>query len=132
MAVASTRVRKSLAKALAFTLPRGVEDMVANLVTMNTATHDADPHPDLPECFTQKKEVVELVQGIAGQGSLADVVEGCDKDPPVLTVCVPAKEDAGPIGSAQRDDGCHREQTETKLATRTAGADLPGDAGIER
>lgn len=81
------------------------EDKVANLVTMNTETHDADPHPDLPECFTQKKEVVELVQGIAGQGSLADVVEGCDKDPPVLTVCVPAEEDAGPIGERNATTG---------------------------
>ena len=81
------------------------EDKVANLVTMNTETHDADPHPDLPECFTQKKEVVELVQGIAGQGSLADVVEGCDKDPPVLTVCVPAQEDAGPIGERNATTG---------------------------
>ncbi len=81
------------------------EDKVANLVTMNTATHDADPHPDLPECFTKKKEVVELVQGIAGQGSLADVVEGCDKDPSVLTVFVPAEEDAGPIGARNATTG---------------------------
>ena len=35
------------------------EDKVANLVTMTTATHDADPHPELPECFTKKQEVVE-------------------------------------------------------------------------
>ncbi len=72
------------------------EDKVANLVTMNSQSHNADPHPELPECFTKKKEVIELVQGIAGQGSLADVVEGCDKDPPVLTVFEPATEDTGP------------------------------------
>ena len=85
------------------------EDKVANLVTMTTATHDADPHPELPECFTKKQEVVELVQGIAGQGSLADVVEGCDKDPPVLTAFVP--QDAGPSGQ--------------RLATTDASASKP-------
>ena len=61
--------------------PAWREDKVANLLTMSTASHDADPHPELPRCFTKKREVVELVQGIAGQGALADVVEGCDKDP---------------------------------------------------
>ncbi len=74
------------------------EDKIANLVTMSTKTHDVDPHPDLPECFTKKKEVVELVQGIAGQGALADVVEGRDKESPALTVFKPDEEDAGSTG----------------------------------
>jgi hypothetical protein len=74
------------------------EDKVANLVTMNTRSHDADPHPDLPKCFTQKKEVVSLVQGITGQGALADVIEGRDDIPAVLAVFEPAEEGARAIG----------------------------------
>jgi hypothetical protein len=81
------------------------EDKVANLVTMKTQSHDADPHPELPECFTKKREVVELVQGIAGQGSLADVVEGCDQGPPVLTVFESAEEDTGPLGENHATTG---------------------------
>lgn len=48
---------------------------------MSTQSHDRDPHPELPRCFTEKKGVVELVQGIAGQGTLADVIEGAVKAP---------------------------------------------------
>jgi hypothetical protein len=44
--------------------PRWREDKVANLLTMSTQSHDQDPHPELPRCFTKKREVVELVQGI--------------------------------------------------------------------
>jgi hypothetical protein len=46
---------------------------------MSTQTRDHDPHPTLPRCFTKKREVVELVQGVAEQGALADVVEPDDE-----------------------------------------------------
>jgi hypothetical protein len=65
------------------------EDKVANLLTMSTQSHEKDPHPELPKCFTKKREVVELVQGISGQGALADVVEA--DEPPALTVFEPAE-----------------------------------------
>ena len=65
------------------------EDKVANLLTMSTQRHDADPHPELPTCFTKKREVVELVQGVCGQGALADVVAA--DEPPELTVFAPAE-----------------------------------------
>lgn len=65
------------------------EDKVANLVTMSTKCHDNDPHPELPKCFTKKKQVVELVQGVARQGALADVVENGPEGHPVLTVHEP-------------------------------------------
>ena len=55
-------------QAPASTTPAWREDKVANLLTMSTQSHDQDPHPELPRCFTQKRAVVELVQGIAGQG----------------------------------------------------------------
>ena len=74
-----TPARKSRATAPAFANPPG-EDKVADFVTMSTQSHDDDPHPELPACFTKKKEVVELVQGIAGQGALADVVEPGDAE----------------------------------------------------
>jgi hypothetical protein len=62
--------------------PAWREDKVANLLTMSTQSHDHDPHPELPRCFTHKTAVVELVQGIAGQGALADVIEsGADESP---------------------------------------------------
>jgi hypothetical protein len=41
--------------------PAWREDKVGDLVTMSTQSHDHDPHPDLPRCFTKKHEVVELV-----------------------------------------------------------------------
>lgn len=76
--------------------PAWREDKVADFVTMSTQSHDADPHPELPQCFTKKKEVVELVQGIAGQGTLADVIEGGVEDPPALSVFEPAADQPTP------------------------------------
>jgi hypothetical protein len=72
------------------------EDKVAGLVTMSTPSHDQDPHPELPRCFTQRRQVVELVQGITGQGALADVVEPGTNEPPSLSVVEPPEEPAKP------------------------------------
>jgi hypothetical protein len=72
------------------------EDKVASLMTMSTQSHAQDPHPQLPRCFTQKREVVELVQGITGQGALADVVETTPDEPPTLNLVEPPKEEATP------------------------------------
>jgi hypothetical protein len=63
---------------------------------MSTQSHDNDPHPELPACFTKKKEVVELVQGLAGQGALTDVVERGDAETPALTVFEPAEVEPKP------------------------------------
>jgi hypothetical protein len=76
--------------------PAWREDKIADFVTMSTRSHDADPHAELPRCFTKKKGVVELVQGIAGQGALADVIEGGDEGPPVLAVIEPADDQPKP------------------------------------
>jgi hypothetical protein len=76
--------------------PAWREDKVASLLTMSTKSHDDDPHPELPRCFTKKKEVVELVQGIAGQGALADVVEAGGEVPPALTVFEPVEDKPEP------------------------------------
>jgi hypothetical protein len=76
--------------------PTWREDKVANLLTMHTEVHEQDPHPDLPKCFTKKREVVELVQGVAGQGALADVTEPGEAAPPALTVFEPAADEEGP------------------------------------
>jgi hypothetical protein len=76
--------------------PRWREDKVANLVTMSTQSHDDDPHPQLPECFTRKPDVVDLVQGIAGQGALADVMESGGDAPPALTVVAPVEDEPEP------------------------------------
>ena len=73
------------------------EDKVADLLTMSTQSHDQDPHPELPRCFTKKREVVELVQGISGQGALADVVEAGADEPPALTLVEPAEEKPAPL-----------------------------------
>jgi hypothetical protein len=72
--------------------PAWREDKIANLVTMSTECHDNDPHPELPRCFTKKRQVVELVQGVAGQGALADVVEATAEGPPPLAVFEPTEE----------------------------------------
>jgi hypothetical protein len=71
--------------------PAWREDKIANLVTMSTECHDNDPHPELPGCFTKKRQVVELVQGVAGQGALADVLEATAEGPP-LAVFEPTEE----------------------------------------
>jgi hypothetical protein len=76
--------------------PAWREDKVANLLTMHTEVHEQDPHPELPKCFTKKREVVELVQGIAGQGALADVTERGEGTPPASTVFEPAADEEGP------------------------------------
>ena len=59
-------------------------------------SHHQGPHPDLPRCFTKKREVVELVQEISGQGALADVVEAGADEPPALTVFEPAEAGKAP------------------------------------
>lgn len=76
--------------------PAGREDKVANLLTMHTEVHQKDPHPELPRCFTKKREVVELVQGVCGQGALADVTDPGEGAEPALTVFEPAADDEGP------------------------------------
>jgi hypothetical protein len=76
--------------------PAWREDKVANLVTMSTQSHDDDPHPQLPVCFTRKPDVVELVQGIAGEGVLADVMESGGEAPPALTVFAPVADEPEP------------------------------------
>jgi hypothetical protein len=70
------------------------EDKVADLVTMSTRSHADDPHPELPRCFTRKKEVVELVQGISSQGALADVIDPTAEESVPLTVFEPAADRA--------------------------------------
>jgi hypothetical protein len=76
--------------------PAWREDKVANFVTMSTQSCDDDPHPELPQCFAQKHAVVELVQGIAGQGALADVIEAGGGEPPALTVFEPVEDEPKP------------------------------------
>jgi hypothetical protein len=77
--------------------PAWREDKVANLLTMHTGVHEQDPHPELPRCFTKKCEVVELVQGVTGQGAPADVTEPGEEAQPALTVFEPAAdEEEGP------------------------------------
>jgi hypothetical protein len=73
--------------------PTWREDKVADLVTMSTQSHERDPHPDLPHCFTKKKDVVELVQGITSQGALADVIDPTADQTMPLTVFEPAEGD---------------------------------------
>jgi hypothetical protein len=76
--------------------PAWREDKIADLLTMSTQSHDQDPHPDLPRCFAKKREVVELIQGISGQGALADVIEATGEGPPELTVFEPAEAEEKP------------------------------------
>ena len=77
--------------------PAWREDKVANLLTMHTEVHEQDPHPELPRCFTKEREVVELVQGVSGQGALADGTDAGEEVPPALTVFEPATdEEEGP------------------------------------
>jgi hypothetical protein len=77
--------------------PAWREDKVANLLTMHTEVHEQDPHPELPKCFTKKREVVELVQGIAGQGALSDVTDPSEEAEPALTVFEPEAGEDGPV-----------------------------------
>ncbi len=73
------------------------EDKIANLATMSTQSHEQDPHPELPRCFTKKKEVVDLVKGITSQGAMADVIDVAVGDEPVpLTVFEPSQEVSKP------------------------------------
>jgi hypothetical protein len=72
------------------------EDKVANLLTMSTERRSQDPHPELPRCFTQKRQVVKLIQGLTGQGALADVIEATLAELPELTVLEPEEETPGP------------------------------------
>jgi hypothetical protein len=74
--------------------PAWREDKVADLVTMSTRKHAEDPHPQLPRCFTHKKAVVELVQGITSQAALADVIDPTAEDPLPLGIFEPAPDRA--------------------------------------
>jgi hypothetical protein len=77
--------------------PAWREDKVADLLTMSTQSHDQDPHPELPKCFTKKREVVELIQGISGQGAMADVVEPGANEPPAPAIFEPAENATEPV-----------------------------------
>ncbi len=72
------------------------EDKVASLLTMTSPVHDQDPHPELPRCFTQRRQVVELVQGITGQGALADVIETTATEPADLRLVEPTEAETEP------------------------------------
>ena len=76
--------------------PAWREDKIANFETMSTASHDHDPHPELPRCFARKRAVVELVKGIAGQGTPADVIETGGEVPPAATVLEPTEDEPRP------------------------------------
>jgi hypothetical protein len=73
--------------------PAWREDKVAQFVTMHTEVRQDDPHPELPRCFARKHQVVELVQGVSGQGALADVVDPGEESPPALTVFEPSRDE---------------------------------------
>ncbi len=98
--------------------PAWREDKVANLLTMHTEVHEQDPHPELPRCFTRKREVVELVQGVSGQGALDDVTDPGDEAPPALTVFEPAADEEGPRGRPSR--WCGRARPRWLRARRSA------------
>jgi hypothetical protein len=72
------------------------EDKVASLLTMSTQSHDQDPHPELPRCFTGKRQVVELVRGITGQGAMADVIESAPAEPAHLNLAEPTETEPEP------------------------------------
>jgi hypothetical protein len=76
--------------------PAWREDKVADLVTMSTQGHDRDPHPELPQCFTKKKGVVELVRGLTSQGAMADVIDPTAEEPVPLQVFEPAQDQPKP------------------------------------
>jgi hypothetical protein len=73
--------------------PAWREDKVADLVTMHSEVHQRDPHPELPRCFARKRPVVGLVQGVSGQGALADVVDPGGEAPAALTVFEPREDE---------------------------------------
>jgi hypothetical protein len=73
--------------------PAWREDKVANLVTMHTEVHEQGPHPELPRGFARERQVVELVQGITGQGAMADVIDPGGEAPPALTVFEPSEDE---------------------------------------
>jgi hypothetical protein len=55
--------------------PAWKEDKIGCLVTMQGAVQEADPHPDLPACFTAPPRVAALVRGVTAQGALSDLDE---------------------------------------------------------
>jgi hypothetical protein len=76
--------------------PAWREDKFAQLMTMTRPSQDHDPHPELPRCFTERKSVVELVQGLTSHGALADVVDATAVEPIPLAVFEPGEEVAEP------------------------------------
>lgn len=47
--------------------PHWKEDKIACLLTLASAEHAADPHPEVPTCFLQRQRVARLVQEISHQ-----------------------------------------------------------------
>jgi len=83
------------------------EDKIAVLATAAVTRFDADPEPDLPDCFRNREWVEKLVRGIAGQGSLS---------PPDLTVPSPA--DSLPMTPLVKNDT--RKRPELRVRTYQA------------
>lgn len=75
------------------------DDKFAMLATAAIPVSNADPEPDLPDCFRDRKSVEGLVRGIAGQSSLST------SDPPPER---PA--DPPPTASDPRDNARKRPQ----------------------
>jgi len=48
--------------------PTWREDKVTNLLTLDTQSHDQDPHPELPRCFTKSARSSNWSKGSPGKG----------------------------------------------------------------
>jgi hypothetical protein len=79
--------------------PQWREDKVACLVTLTSTTHDTDPQPEPPECFSDRKRVGNMTQcsvaegpeiaGTAADPSLVSTPERIDWQPErVVRTCV--------------------------------------------
>ena len=76
---------------------RSADSSAKTFTETNAQSHAQGPHPDLPRCFTKKRAVVELVQGISGQGATADVTEAGAREPPALILVEPAEKQPDPV-----------------------------------
>lgn len=107
--------------------PQWREDKVACLVTLSSDTHEADPQPEPPECFLDRRHVGRMARcprggesGPTGEGTVAPepVPEGIDWQPErVVRTCVATTRDSDEFG---RLVGAEAKARNFEAATRRA------------
>jgi hypothetical protein len=94
------------------------EDKIAVLATAAIGGFDADPEPDLPDCFRDRAYMEKMASGIGGQGPMSQSESQAES---------PA--DSAPATAGGKDDSGKRKRPELLVRTYVASTRSSGEFG---